>query len=233
LSSYRTPIDLLVFDLDDTLYPEREYVFSGFEAVAVAYAEVLGPPSRAATRLKEIFDSGNRTRCFNQLLEEAGHEARADLIGRMVETYRAHRPRISLYGDARQCLSLWRRWVKVAILSDGHLLAQQNKVAALRLAGTVDAVVLTDQWGREFWKPHPRGFESLQERFALPAELCAYVSDNARKDFVAPNALGWVTIQAARPGGMYEHESAPAGGQPNHIITDLRDLPRLLIPSRH
>jgi putative hydrolase of the HAD superfamily len=231
LTSERTPVDLLVFDLDDTLYPEREYVFSGFEAAAMAYAYVLGPPSRTAARLKEIFDSGNHTRCFNQLLEERGLEVRANLVARMVETYRAHRPRIALYPDARECLTLWRRWVKTAILSDGYLIAQQNKVAALRLAGSVDAVILTDQWGREFWKPHPRGFEVLLERFALPPDGCAYVSDNARKDFIAPNGLGWITIQARRPGGMYEHESAPAGGQPRHTIDDLRDLPRVLVPS--
>ncbi|UCG32293.1 MAG: HAD family hydrolase [Phycisphaerales bacterium] len=232
MSRDRTPIDLLVFDLDDTLYPEREYAFSGFEAVAVAYTDLLGPPSRTAARLKEIFDSGNRTRCFNQLLTERGHEVRANLVGRMVETYRAHRPRIALHVDARECLTLWRRRVKTAVLSDGYLLAQQNKVAALRLTGTVDAVVLTDQWGREFWKPHPRGFELLQERFALRADLCAYVSDNASKDFVAPNALGWITIQAKRPGGTYEHESAPSGGQPRHAVDDLRDLARLLVPSK-
>ena len=30
----------IIFDLDDTLYPERDYVLSGFRAVAQTYAQI-------------------------------------------------------------------------------------------------------------------------------------------------------------------------------------------------
>ena len=47
-------IDAAVFDLDDTLYPEKDYVRSGFEAAASLF------PDRpdAAARLWEAFESG-------------------------------------------------------------------------------------------------------------------------------------------------------------------------------
>ena len=227
----KIPLKLLVYDLDDTLYPERDYIFSGFGAVAQAHADLLGDPQRATARLQEIFEAGNRTRSFNQLLEEQGRQPSAELIARLVETFRAHRPRISLHPDAAASLDFWRRRVHTAILSDGYLIAQQNKIAALGLADRVDEVVLTDRWGREFWKPHPRAFRHLQDRFSVPGRLCAYVSDNPAKDFIAPNGLDWRTILIRRPGGTYEHESPPPDGRPHLTIPDLGELPHHLEPA--
>ena len=47
----------IVFDLDDTLYPERDYVLSGFKAVA-SWAEArLGVPSLGGfSGLRRLFD---------------------------------------------------------------------------------------------------------------------------------------------------------------------------------
>ena len=64
--------------------------------------------------------------------------------------------------------------------------------------------------GRAFWKPHRHGFELIQRRFALPPEAFVYVADNPAKDFVAPRALGWRTVQVVRPEGV--HIEAVAAG---------------------
>ena len=41
----RSRVKVVAFDLDDTLYPEREYAFSGFAAVAEAFEQRLGEPA--------------------------------------------------------------------------------------------------------------------------------------------------------------------------------------------
>ena len=43
-SSFLIEQSILVFDLDDTLYPELSYVHSGFRAVAAFLGPVLGVP---------------------------------------------------------------------------------------------------------------------------------------------------------------------------------------------
>jgi len=227
----KIPIKLLAWDLDDTLYPEREYVLSGYEAVAAAHAELLGDPRQMLARLKNIFDSPDRGRSFNRLLEELGVASSPEVIGALVETYRTHRPRIALHPDAEAGLAFWCPQVRTAIVSDGYLVAQQNKIEALGLTGRVDEMVLTDQWGGQFWKPHPRAFRHLQDRFSVAGPLCAYVSDNPAKDFVAPNALDWITIRIRRPGGTYQDALPPPGGEPRFDVADLGQLPGLLRPA--
>ena len=63
----------LIFDLDDTLYPERTYVISGFRAVAAWAEEHIGIPQKQAfDELCQLFESGIRGNTFNYWLEKHG-----------------------------------------------------------------------------------------------------------------------------------------------------------------
>jgi len=76
----------------------------------------------------------------------------------------------------------------------------------------MDAVILTDEWGRPFWKPHPRAFVELASRLAARPTDCVYVADNPEKDFQGPAAAGWrPSIWIRRPGGLYGQTPPPAG----------------------
>lgn len=223
-------VRLVVFDLDDTLYPELDYVYSGFAAVAAAIKDELRTEADLAGRMKAIFDSGNRSRVFDALLAEFDRPAETALIRRMVELYRSHRPRISLFGDADLALRLLGGRYHLALLSDGYLISQQRKIEALQLASRIDRIVLTDELGREYWKPDPRPFAMLESAFGLPGALCAYVGDNPSKDFVAPNRLGWQTIMVRRPEALYAHLPAAEQGQPACQIESLDHLADALAP---
>ena len=45
----------VIFDLDDTLYPEREYAFSGFATVAQAFETELGDPGTTVAEMRRLF----------------------------------------------------------------------------------------------------------------------------------------------------------------------------------
>ena len=217
----------IVFDLDDTLYAEREFAFSGFQAVAGAFADRLGAPvDELAARMRRLFETPQRRRVFHAVLAEDGiAEADADaLVAEMIAAYRSHRPAIRLHADAAAALDRLQGRCRLGVISDGPLQMQNNKVQALGLAGRMDEIILTDQWGPEFWKPHPRAFEELARRWAVPARACVYVADNPAKDFVAPNALGWRTVLVKRPGGIYADRQAPEGGEPQAVIGTLDAL---------
>ena len=217
----------VVFDLDDTLYPEREFAFSGYEAVAGAFADRLGASAAdLAARMGELFDTPHRRRVFNTILAEAGVvQADVDaLVAEMIAAYRSHAPRIRLHPDADAALSRLRGGCCLGLISDGPLEMQRNKVGALGLTSRLEEIILTDEWGEEFWKPHPRAFEEMSRRLGVPPRACIYVADNPAKDFIAPNALGWGTVFIKRPGGIYADREAPRGGLPQAAISTLDAL---------
>ena len=56
-----TNIKAVIFDLDDTLYPERDYAFSGFRAVVGACADIIDDPGRAVAEMCRLFAIGSST----------------------------------------------------------------------------------------------------------------------------------------------------------------------------
>lgn len=224
-------IQAVVFDLDDTLYPERAFAFSGFDAVVERFGQRLGWGLPEAARMRTLFDSEQRATVFNAMLEESRvePETHATLIAEMVAAYRHHSPRIALHADADRALARLHGRYRLGIVSDGFLGTQQAKIDALGLAARVDHVVLTDQWGRDHWKPDLKGFAHLATEFRVPHTSCIYVADNPAKDFLAPNRLGWRTVQILRADGIYASLVAPSDGKPHATIDTLDDLDACLL----
>ena len=193
---------VIVFDLDDTLYLERDYVESGLLAVGIWMEQQLGIAG-AGPAMIDSFRGGARGHIFDEALALAGLGGSDGLIPRMVQVYRQHCPRIALAEDAVRFLSQRPGRTGLAIITDGYLDAQKRKIRALGLHQLgVEMAVCTDRWGRGEWKPAPRAFKHVQSFFALPAKAFVYVADNPEKDFVAPQRMGWRTVQINRPGRL-------------------------------
>ncbi len=62
------------------------------------------------------------------------------------------------------------------------------------------------------------------------AERFVYVGDNPAKDFVVPNARGWISVMVERPGHRRIHAAAQVaeGGAPQHTVASLAELPAVL-----
>src|SRR5689334_11476625 len=93
-----TVIKALVFDLDDTLFPEHEFVRSGFEAVAEWLEQRKSIAGFLEAAMAE-FNAGTRGTIFNAVLKSIGASGKEELIPKMVEVYRNHAPKIRLFGD--------------------------------------------------------------------------------------------------------------------------------------
>ncbi len=217
-------IQAIVFDLDDTLYPERAYAMSGFTAVAAAFADRLGDPTETTARLRVLFDTEHRARVFNAILAERGLPEDPDTIRAMIDAYRSHRPTITLHPDADAALTRLRPAYKLGLITDGPAIQQWAKIDALKLRDRFDEIIVTDDLGPGFAKPHPLAFELIRERLDVPHTACAYVADNVAKDFIAPNALGWLTIRVLREDGIYRDVKAAEGGEARQITDGLDTL---------
>ncbi|UCD28946.1 MAG: HAD family hydrolase [Planctomycetota bacterium] len=214
-------VRVVVFDLDDTLYPERSFAFSGFDAVAHWLQERMDCPMDPAARMRELFDTHDRSHVFDTLLAELGCDRPKQMVKDMICVYRTHKPLIKLYDDADRILSRLAGRFHLAVISDGPANVQQNKIDALGLQQRIDRIVLTDIWGPTFWKPHPRAYLEIERIWDYRDSSCLYIADNAEKDFKAPLKLGWQTIQIRRPDGVYAHTIATTGSEPHQVITTL------------
>jgi putative hydrolase of the HAD superfamily len=221
----------VVLDLDDTLYLERDYVRSGFGAVAEHLAERWGVDADSVRKhLWRRFDSGERGNHFDDLIA-ADPSLRGQVdVNELVEVYRHHVPEIRMLPGVKDLLGALRAaGRRTGVISDGALAGQQAKVDALGVDSLVDGpVVLTDVWGRESWKPHPRAFLHVQEEWDLPGEALVYVGDNPHKDFDAPRDLGWTCVRLRMPGQL--HSEVEDRVTPDVTVTSVDALTRALLP---
>ncbi len=223
-------ITAVVFDLDDTLYDEIDYCESGFRAVAEFLAGLPEAPSaeRIFDALWKQFTTGNRRNTFNTALDELEISYDDKLIEELVNAYRSHTPNITLPQDSRDVLCKLRAKYTLALITDGFLPAQKLKVQSLGIEEYFKCIIYTEQLGREFWKPSPAGFEKIIEILNAKPENTVYIADNEKKDFIAPNKLGFLTVQIIRPARIHTSISDQSGAKAQFIIHKISELPALL-----
>jgi len=225
-------VQVIAFDLDDTLCPERQYVHSGFKAVSIFLREQGLIEQDLFPAMWSKFIAGEHSEIFNRVLDEYKINPTKDLIEKLVTVYRTHLPEISLYPDARAVLDYFHERKQLALISDGYKQTQTAKLAALEIKHYFNAVVLTDQLGRDCWKPSPMGFKNVMQALGgKPAEY-VYIGDNPNKDFAAPRQLGWKSICVRRTGGVYTESIAPnALFEADFLVNDLYEAAKLLDPA--
>jgi putative hydrolase of the HAD superfamily len=220
----------IVFDLDDTLYPEPEFVASGFRAVAKWAEQTLGIDSvLGLAELHSIHGRGPKGHTFNEWLVMHNLD-KGDWAREAVRVYREHDPAIKPFPEVPALLSSFKGRYLLGLVSDGYLDVQRRKLRALGLADCFDATVFSDEWGREAWKPSPRPFQILLERFGhLPGEKAVYVGDNPAKDFLGARRAGMTSVQVRRPYGVYA-DVVPLSAEyrADCVISALNELPLAL-----
>ncbi|HHW69954.1 MAG TPA: HAD-IA family hydrolase [Clostridiales bacterium] len=220
----------VIFDLDDTLYPEKDYIISGFKTVSqyIENKTNLDFEEIFATLL-ELFDK-DRKRVFNRLLE-VYDIYEVSLLQKSIELYREHYPDISLPLETLEILNwLKDNGFKIGIITDGRPEGQWNKIKALGLQEYCDAIIITDELGGvEFRKPNAKGYEKMLKILNIKSEEALYVGDNIAKDFVTANRLGITTVMYKNEIGLYSSSINDKSYMPKYIISSLNDLKKILI----
>ena len=221
---------VLVFDLDDTLYPERQFALSGFRPRRSA-----GRRRSSASPAGRRHDAPSRWRAPGRAVpHRAGRQAaraQPEHLAGLLEAYRNHEPELALFDDADWALAHFAAQAKLGLITDGTHHVQAKKVAALGIAPHFQEIVYTHALGgRAFSKPHPRSYEMVEQALAAEGSRLVYVGDNPAKDFVVPNARGWTSVMVERPEARRIHAGAQvaAGGAPQHTIASLTELPAVL-----
>lgn len=219
---------VVVFDLDDTLFPEHQFVLSGFQAVSEWVFDKFSVQGFYVTA-ETLFNQGCRGKVFDSALFQLNIPYDTSLIEEIVKIYRGHKPKITLYDDAEWAISFFGTNTRLGIITDGYLLTQQNKVASLGIEAKFDVIVYSDAFGRKCWKPSKVPYLNLMETLGCKGDDCFYVGDNPAKDFIEAKNLGWQTVRICRERGEYSHLTCDETHQANYTINSLFQLREIVI----
>ncbi|HRD55742.1 MAG TPA: HAD-IA family hydrolase [Parachlamydiaceae bacterium] len=212
---------IFIFDLDDTLYDELSYVYSGFLAVAKFLEKATKLPSKEIFQeLKEILKSQDRGHVFDLFLKRH-HLFSKKLVKECLNTYRNHIPKITLYEDAKKLLQHLKGH-PIYIVTDGHKLVQENKIKALKLDKMVKHYYLTNRYGLKNNKPSPYCFLKICKQEKITPEEVVYIGDNPHKDFLGLKPLGFKTVRLLR--GRYQHIQLEKWYEAEKTIRNLNEL---------
>lgn len=218
-------IKAVLFDLDDTLISELDYVKSGYKAVAV-YLEPIVHLSvdTIFTLLWELFQVDSKM-VFNRFFDSLNIKYRKEQILELISIYRNHEPNIQFYDDVLPFLKYLKESnIKTGIISDGFLETQKAKLEAIEANKYFDKIILTEELGREYWKPHPKAFEMMKEAFACEWEEMIFIGDNPEKDFYIKQIFPIKTIRIDREKQVYRLAVYLKDIKEDVRINDLRNL---------
>lgn len=211
----------VLFDLDDTLYTERDFLHSGWHAVAREAGKRGFPDAAKAYELMEKAPDA-----FDALNEAYPEFPVAD----MLDVYRNHMPDIHLKPGARHAVMQLRdAGAPVGIITDGRSISQRNKIQALGLDTIVDYIGISAETGADKHQAQP--FLHAEEHFGKHRPYI-YVGDNPAKDFAQANKLGWHTVMLREPApgaNVHPQNLAEVGIDkcPDFIISDIQDILRI------
>lgn len=219
---------VVVFDLDDTLYKEIDFLKSGYRKVA----DYVGRHVRLSSNdiyynLLSWYSRGENA--FAKLNETYGLEI---LIKEYLDIYRFHQPNITLSEDTKAALTrLKEAGVLMGIITDGREETQKNKIIALGLTEWIsdDLVFINEE--QKYFKPNHWSYDRMMlkcfEKSVEPDADFYYVGDNPEKDFLAPNELGWTSICLLDNDGKNIHKQnfdLPQEFLPKQIIISIKEL---------
>ena len=213
---------MVVFDLDDTLFLERDFAYSGFADVGKLVEEWYGVAGFGQV-CRSLFDSGERRNVFDRACLTLGLPTADGRFVELVDAYRFHAPQVALCQDSLRWLESNSGGQTLGLITDGPERTQRNKIRALGLERWINHILPTASLGPGYNKPHPRAFEVMQA-LANPGEPMAMVGDNPAKDFLTPRRLGWRTVQIIRDGAVHDPVPRTAAHAADIRITSLDQL---------
>ncbi|WP_051291629.1 HAD family hydrolase [Fictibacillus gelatini] len=217
-------VKAVIFDLDDTLISEKKYIESGYRHISKLLSIRLDKDEIELNELLTELFNQSPTNVFNRLLDKLGISYTKNEILELVEEYRNHFPSIDFFDDVSPCLKVLKeKGLKLGIITDGYTNAQRQKLKAIKAFDYFDEIIITDELGREFWKPHPKAFEIIKDKLCVEFNEMIYVGDNPEKDFYIGNLYPIKTIRIFRE-GIYKNKSYLKGIRENHLLYNLIEL---------
>ncbi|PSR53995.1 HAD family hydrolase [Adhaeribacter arboris] len=212
----------VVFDLDDTIYQEIDFLKSAYRHIA----GLLQPALK-----KDLFDEmwvrfHNKENVFEWLITEHASELPDITTSFLLNEYRSHLPKITLSEDVIEFLSyLKEAKILCGLITDGRSITQRNKLKALGIEAFFANIIISEEFGSE--KPNERNFLFFEQKY--PGKEFYYIGDNTAKDFIVPAKLGWYTVCLKSKGQNIHPQDLSRKPIPTKIINSFKELMPIVV----
>jgi putative hydrolase of the HAD superfamily len=228
-------IKTIIFDLDDTLYNERDFVYGAFSEVCKYLFENYSVDyDNLYKDAIEILNKYGRGQILNILCHKYNIN---ENIEKLVNIYRHATPGLKLYDDALFILeklkvcSINENGYKynLGLITDGKASVQWNKIETLKLKNYMGKIIVTDDYGKDFWKPNEFAYREMMNYFNCKSEDCLYIGDNPSKDFIGARKVGIYTVRIIRQIGDYMHIFSEDSFEADCNITSLKEIENIIV----
>ena len=210
-----------VFDLDDTLFQELDFLKSGYSRISSQLAEFIN--SDISQEMMERHQ--NKENVFQWILNRYQKEIPHINIAWLLKEYREHTPAIELTEKTAAFLQQLKvSNIPMGLITDGRSITQRNKLKALGIENYFSDIIVSEEFGSE--KPAERNYLYFQDKY--PGMNFYFFGDNTSKDFIVPKKLGWKTFCIKSSGTHIHKQSFDKEPFPDYIIADLGEIELVL-----
>lgn len=218
-------INAIIFDIDDTLFDQLEWLEGAFSKVGELVEDRFGVSKKiVGKKLRRLTvergsASGN---LFNLALEELGIQETPALIEEAIVAFYSYHPKkLTLYPGVKETLSKLKACgFKLGVISEGREKMQIQKLKALGIHHFFDATLIV-----KLHRGEPRGTSSYTKILKVlksePNE-CIYVGDNPYKDFVNAKKLSIHTIRVFT--GEYREKKVDKNLDADFSVNNIREI---------
>ena len=200
---------ILIFDLDDTLYNEIEYVESGFQAVSeFVFNEYKINSDETFNFMKDYLNKNGRGYIFNAMLKKYLIYSKNN-VSKCISIYRGHKPKIKLSKNNINSLNNLKVKSSLYLVTDGNKIVQKNKIESLGIKYIFKKIFITHRYGIHNAKPSLYCFKKIKELEKCKWKDIFYIGDNPKKDFVNLNIVGANTVRILN--GSFKKTKAKKG----------------------
>jgi putative hydrolase of the HAD superfamily len=190
-----------VFDLDDTLYQEIDFLKSAYRFISKQVEGIL----RISVYDEMMSRYQRKENVFGWILETYGRELEGWERATLLQMYREHTPEISVSEGTRDFLeAVKQRQIPAGLITDGRSVTQRNKLKVLGIEELFCDIIISEEFGSG--KPDEKNYLFFSDKY--PGRDFYYFGDNTTKDFIAPKRLGWTTV-CLRDQGFHIHPQHP------------------------
>lgn len=221
-------LELVAFDLDNTLYDEGLWYDAALPPIAAHLASRSGRP---APEIEAFLRSTLRARgrhyhhLFDDTLREIGLP-RDPHLQEILAIFREAPQALEPFPAMRELLADLAARYRLGLITSGQALVQARKLDLLGIRPLFAGVIFSSTLPEN--KPGRMPFERLLAEVGVVAARAAYVGDNPLFDFRGANEVGMLTIRVPNP--ELDALVVPDGWDARLRVSDLPQLRSLLLP---
>jgi putative hydrolase of the HAD superfamily len=190
-------IRAVIFDLDNVLYDEKDYIYASFRIIAAFLSEKKCLPEEEIFA-KLVYDFKKKgsmySRLFNDLIDDL--ELDKNLLQNILRLYESFDAEIKLFPASENILLTLRKMgIKLALVTNGGVRIQRNKIRLLGIEQFFDVVVFARDMPEATEKPNPSAYSMAIRKMGVKAKETLCVGDNPYTDFWGAKRLGIYTMR--------------------------------------